>query len=244
LYPIIQLAQGLEIPSFFLVISLVLSISLFWIVSRAKAAHLPAKEILDLSMLVMAASVVGARLFHVIYENPEYYAESPLKVLFLWDGGFVYFGGAFFAAASAWIYLYMQKLPNAGNYFDAFAPVLAFAYGAGRIGCFLAGCCYGKACFVPWAVDGLHPTQLYATFWEFGVVLLLLGLEKTSPLKRPGNLFLFWVSLHSVGRILMEHFRDDFRGAQILGLSVSSAICVVLFIVSTASLLVRSRRPE
>jgi phosphatidylglycerol:prolipoprotein diacylglycerol transferase len=238
-YPIIHLAKGLEIPSFFLVISLVLSISLFWVSARALTFGLPQKKILDLSLLLMGASLLGARLFHVLYENPEYYAASPLKFFYLWEGGFVFFGGAFVALVAGALFLRQQKVNQPGRYFDVFTPVLAFAYGAGRIGCFLAGCCYGKSCDYAWAVEGRHPTQLYATFWEFGVVLILLGVEKQKLFKKPGQLFTLWVALHSAGRILMESYREDFRGEQIFGLSVSTVICIVLFLVAVALLILR-----
>jgi phosphatidylglycerol:prolipoprotein diacylglycerol transferase len=241
LYPLIHIAPDFEIPTFFLVISLVLSAGLFWIVERAKAYRLPQKNILDLSLILMAASLVGARLFHVFYENPEHYAPAPEKVFYLWEGGFVFFGGAFTAFLAALAYLHFRKIEQGGDYFDAFAPVLAFTYGAGRIGCFLAGCCYGGYCDVPWAVNGRHPTQLYATFWELGTLLLLLGCEKKGLFKRPGNLFILWVALHAVGRMMMESFRDDFRGAQLFGLSVSTVICIGLLGISLV--LLGLRRP-
>ena len=242
MYPLIHLAKGLEIPSFFLVISLVLSISLFWVAQRAQIYKLPQKRILDLSLLLMAAALVGARLFHVFYENPEYYAPTPWKVFYLWEGGFVYFGGAFLATLAAVLYFRFFRIKNPGAYFDTFAPVLAFSYGAGRIGCFLAGCCYGRMCDYPWAVEGRHPTQLYATLWEFAVVMILLGFEKAEPrkrvffLKQSGSLFVFWIALHAIGRIMMESFRDDFRGNEIFGLSISMAISLALLLISLTML--------
>ncbi len=179
---------------------------------------------------------MGARLFHVIYENPEYYLTSPEKIFYLWEGGFVYFGGAFLGVIAAFGYLKYKQAPNYGAYFDAFSPVLAFMYGAGRIGCFLAGCCYGSSCDFPWAVAGKHPTQLYATFWELGAMLILLGSEKKKSFKSPGSLFALWIALHSLGRLLMESFRDDFRGGLVFDMSVSSFISWILLIGSAFAL--------
>jgi phosphatidylglycerol:prolipoprotein diacylglycerol transferase len=247
LYPIIYLAKGLEIPSFFLVISLVLSVSLLWIVRRGEYYDLPKKNILDLSLLLMVASFIGARLMHVLYENLSYYAQDPVKIFYFWEGGFVYFGGMILALIAALFYLRNVKAPKPGLYFDAFAPVLSFAYGFGRIGCFLAGCCFGKECFLPWAVNQKHPTQLYALLWEVGAIFILLGLEKKDPskrmkfLNRPGDLFVLWLALHATGRLIMEFFREDFRGDPVLGLSISSLLSLVLLIVSL-SLLIGNRR--
>ena len=244
MHPIIVLAEGLEIPSFFLVISLVLSVSLFWISFRAKLYEIPQKQILDLSLLLMAASLIGARIFHVFYENPEYYREAPEKIMFLWDGGFVFYGGALVAFFASIFYFRMLRVGERGKFFDAFAPVLAFSYGAGRIGCFMAGCCYGRNCDLPWAVAGRHPTQLYASFWELGALLVLIGVEKRPILKRSGNLFLLWIMLHAIGRLIMEAFREDFRGEIILGMSVSTIISILLLMTASVMLLVRSRKTE
>lgn len=237
MYPFIHLANGLEIPTFFLVISLVVSLSLVWISRRADQAGLPVKQCLDISFLLMVSSMIGSRLFHVFYENPEYYLDDPKKIFYLWDGGFVFFGGAFFAFAMSLVYLKFFQKEKRGLYFDTFAPVLAFAYGLGRLGCFFAGCCYGAVCSVPWSVNGRHPTQLYALFWELGSLMILLGLEKIPFEKRPfflrrsGDVFILWVGLHASGRLLMESFRDDFRGHTFFGLSISSFFSLVLLFI-------------
>jgi phosphatidylglycerol:prolipoprotein diacylglycerol transferase len=248
-YPFIHLADGLEIPSFFLVISLVLSISLAWISRRSRAFEVSSAKVLDLSLVLMVASLMGSRLFHVFYENPDYYLADPKKVFYLWDGGFVFFGGAFLAFAASLIFFKWAGIKNRAVYFDLFAPVLAFSYGFGRLGCFLAGCCYGRTCDVakiPWALGGRHPTQLYALFWELGVLLILLGTEniprgrRPSWLRREGDIFVLWVGLHAAGRLMMEHFRDDFRGNDVFGLSISSFFSVLL-LVSVGLLFVRKR---
>ncbi|MBK9323206.1 MAG: prolipoprotein diacylglyceryl transferase [Bdellovibrionaceae bacterium] len=236
MHPIFQLTKGLEIPSFFLVISIVLSIGLVWLPSRAKIYHLPQKNVLDLSLILMLACLLGARLFHVIYENPEHYLAAPEKVLYLWEGGFVYYGGAILGVIAALGYLRFKRVASYGTYFDTFSPVLAFMYGAGRIGCFLAGCCYGRSCDAPWAIAGKHPAQLYATFWELGVMLILLGFERNRLNKSPGGLFVLWIALHSLGRLLMESFRDDFRGGLIFSMSISTFISWILLIGSTVAL--------
>lgn len=246
MYPNIHLAEGLDIPSFFLVISLVISAGLFWIVRRCDHYLLPKKNVLDLSLLLMMSALFGARVFHVVYENFDYYQQNPVRIFYIWEGGFVFYGGMILAFIAALTYLKLIRAPQKGAYFDAFAPVLSFAYGFGRLGCFFAGCCYGEQCSYPWAVDGRHPTQLYALLWEVGTIMLLLGLEKIEFKKRPkllshsGDLFILWLILHSVGRILMETYREDFRGEQFMGLSISTVFSFALLIISVAALLFAS----
>lgn len=220
-------------------ISFAVCIALAWIYYRAPRFNLSRAIALDLSLIVMVTSFVGARLFHILYENFDYYRENPERVLYFWEGGFVYYGGALLAALSAAIFLFIKSPKNLESYFDLFAPVMSLSYILGRFGCFLTGCCYGKACELPWAVGGLHPTQLYAIIFEVGALILILGLEKQKPqerkwavLQKQGAVFYIWLVLHGIGRLIMEHFRDDFRGPAV-GLSISSWISFILIGLAT-----------
>jgi len=195
----------------------------------------------------MIAGFIGARLLHVIFERPDIYIRNPLAVFAVWRGGFVFFGGFFVAWASGWLFV-RKKNQNVGVWGDLFAPVMAFGYGLGRFACLAAGCCYGKACELPWAIyfpAGVeappftlrHPTQIYAILWEFLLGGILLFLEKRRSrvqmgfISKPGALFTSWIIFHSVGRLLMEVFRADFRGPQFLDLSVSTWLSFVVIII-------------
>ncbi|UYL08762.1 prolipoprotein diacylglyceryl transferase [Bdellovibrio sp. SKB1291214] len=225
--PTIQISSEIHVPTYYLVICVVVALCLLWIVRRSRQKNLNATLTLDLSLLIMVFGFIGGRLFHVFYENLNYYQENYLRILYFWDGGFVFYGGALLSGAVGIGYLYFKAHDQMEKYLDLLAPVLALGYGLGRIACFLAGCCYGRACDLPWAVSGKHPAQLYAVLWELGVVLTLIGLEKArSEIKlimAPGRIFYTWMIFHGVGRLIMESFRDDFRGPTV-GFSISSWI--------------------
>ncbi|WP_413558744.1 prolipoprotein diacylglyceryl transferase [Bdellovibrio sp. HCB209] len=227
MFPTIQLTSEIQIPTYYLVISIVAAICLFWVVRRSHQFKLSPTRALDLGLLIMVFGFIGGRLFHVFYENFTYYQEDFMRILYFWDGGFVFYGGALLAGFAGISYLFFKAHDEIENYIDLFAPVLALSYGLGRVACFLAGCCYGRSCDLPWAVNGRHPAQLYAVFWELGVLMILLGLEKSRAemkfFKVPGRIFYFWMVLHGLGRLIMESFRDDFRGPTI-GFSISSWI--------------------
>lgn len=208
------------------------------------------KFALDLGLAFMIGAMAGSRLFHVFYERPDIYLEDPLRVFQVWRGGFVYYGGFIGALVLCLALLKARKQPFL-PWADLFAPVLSFGYALGRIACFMAGCCFGRECHYPWAVhfpEGveapagvpLHPTQLYASFWEWAVLALLLTLERKKRLP-VGGLFFTWLIGHGAGRIVMEIFRADFRGPQALGLSISTLISLALVIAGVAGLL-RLRR--
>lgn len=236
LYPIIEITPTFGIPTYYLFVSLGFCLSLLWVVRRAEQSHLSREITLDVSLIVMISGFVGARLFHVFYENPEYYFENWIRLVEFWNGGFVFYGGALLAGLFAVMYLHFKTKGLFEGYLDLFAPVASFSYIWGRAACFLTGCCYGKYCELPWAISGRHPTQLYAAFWELGTLLILLGCEKIpAQSRRPtflansGSVFYLWMILHACGRLLMEAFRDDFRGP-ILGLSISSWISMALIL--------------
>ncbi|MGZ3770167.1 MAG: prolipoprotein diacylglyceryl transferase [Bdellovibrio sp.] len=234
MYPVIPISPSVGIPTYYLIISLSICLGLIWVTRRASRFHLSTKITLDLSLIIMIGGFIGGRLFHVFYEDFSYYRENPLDVFKIWNGGFVFYGGAFVAGFFSVLYLFYRDRKNLKKYLDLFAPVLSFTYILGRIACFFAGCCYGKYCDLPWSVAGRHPTQAYAVFWEAGVLLILLGVEKTPPskrqnnsLKKSGSIFFLWMVLHGFGRLLMESFRDDFRGPS-YWLSISSWISLAI----------------
>jgi phosphatidylglycerol:prolipoprotein diacylglycerol transferase len=88
-----------------------------------------------------------------------------------------------------------------------------------------------------------HPTQLYATFWETAVMIFIVQLEKRKPGLPPGWIFTIWIALHALGRLVMEHFRDDPRGSFALGLSPGEGMSLIVLIWSgvNAVLLTRQR---
>jgi phosphatidylglycerol---prolipoprotein diacylglyceryl transferase len=229
---------------------------LVWVYVRAQRLFGGAGQTtlaLDIGLAIMLGGLVGARALHVFYEDFQFYLENPIDVIKLWRGGFVFYGGFFGALLAVYLFLRQRGEPFL-KWGDFYAPVLALGYGLGRIACFLNGCCFGRECDLPWAVEfvhtglpsGLrHPTQLYATLWELLIVGLLLYLEKSrsgggrwSRLKA-GSLFFIWLSLHSFGRLVMEFFRGDFRGDLVFGFSISTWISLFLLGVS-ATLLARS----
>lgn len=241
------------VPTYYLILSLVYCIGIFWFYKRCEQRNLPQKNAMDISLIILISGFIGARLTHVIFEQPDHYLHHPSEIFYFWQGGFVFYGGALLAYLCA--YLYSRNLEvTFWLWHDTLAPVLAFGYACGRLACFFAGCCYGKVCALPWAtplqqVDlhtGVastvlrHPTQLYASLFEFANLGFLLWYEKRKP--QLGRVFLYWVIIHCLGRILMEAYRDDFRGPDVLGLSISALISVILLVMASGVLYMQKRQ--
>lgn len=194
---------------------------------------------LDLAILMLVSGLVGGRLFYAVYENLNYYLEHPLDLFKIWQGGFIFYGGFTTALVSAILFI-KKRQQNFWQWADFFSPWVAIGYAFGRIGCAIAGCCYGQFCDLPWAIDQKHPTAIYAFLWEIGLILFL-----KSELKRDfqeGRIFLLWLIGHGTGRILMEHYRDDFRGHFIAGQSIGTWISYGLILLSLVTLVYRDYR--
>lgn len=225
-------------------------LAFLWVGTReARRYGIAAKDFQDLGFTVLLSAIVGARLFFVVLEW-RYFLENPLQLVALWKGGLVFYGG-FVGATVAAVWLARRRRLPAWDTADAVAPALALGQALGRLGCFFAGCCYGAACDLPWAVTftdpnslarlgvPLHPTQLYEAAADLSLfALLYFGV---APRRRaPGRVFGWYLVLYPALRFVVEMFRDDPRGA--LGpLSTSQAVGIPLFAAGLWILLARRR---
>lgn len=236
------------LPIYFLILSGVYTLLVFLTYFRSQKMKKETKIALDLGLILMVAGFLGGRLLHVVYEEPQFYSGNPLAIFQFWQGGFVFYGGFITALLGCLVYLKIQK-QSFFEWADFFAPIIALGYSLGRWSCFFAGCCYGRACDLPWAVRFewdqnmvlRHPTQIYASLWELGVFGLLTLFEKKK--KNTGMIFSLWLVLHGIGRLMMEYFRDDFRGAFYGGLSISSWISAGVISIGFFFLLAAQKRP-
>lgn len=234
---------AIRIQSYFVVISIVLSAIAFWIPKRAASLDFSPRRALDLYIAAMISGFVGARLFHVVWEEPSYYLENPVLVFDILSGGFVWYGGAIGGMVGLYLMLRRERPSSFGGWMDLFAPIGAVGYGAGRIACLLTGCCYGAVCELPHWLHShaevpfrfLLPTQLFSIAWEFGAAYVLHRAEgrRWKKGRQPGQLFSLWLVLHGVGRLLMELMRADPRGPSPFGVTVSMVMSLILILIGT-----------
>jgi phosphatidylglycerol:prolipoprotein diacylglycerol transferase len=211
-------------------------------------------RILDFGMYALASGIIGARVFFVLIDW-SYYRVHPSAILKIWEGGLVFYGGVLFAVPTALWYVRRSGLclwPTA----DIWAPSLAIGHAIGRIGCFCAGCCYGRpAGGLSWAVTftasdtlavkgvPLHPTQLYESAAELLNFSVLMILRRRQSFQ--GQLFWVYILNYSVIRSVVEMFRgDSVRGFLVRGFSISQGISVLMFVSAVLMLAVlRKKRP-
>ncbi len=227
-----------------------------WVASRqAKRAGLDANRVTDMAVWVLIAGLVGAKIM-LLFVDWGHYSTHPRDLVSLFQSGGVFYGGLLGGMAMAWWYVRRYALPGWPTA-DVLAPAVVLGQAIGRLGCFAAGCCFGKAAEVPWAVTftdtyamrhvgtpmdtPLHPSQIYESLVCFVIFSFLLWL---APRKRfHGQVVLTYAVLYSVARFALEFFRGDPDRGSIFGLTTSQAIAVVL-VLAAAFLFARLRRRE
>ena len=228
-----------------------------WVASRqARAAGLDAARVTDMAVYVLIAGLVGAKVLLVVVEW-GYYAHNPRELLSILQSGGVFYGGLIGAFPVAWWYARKHALPP-WRTADVLAPAVAIGQAIGRLGCFAAGCCYGRPAEVPWAVTfrdsyasrtvgtpldtPLHPTEIYEAIACLAIFFLLAQVARRK--RFDGQVTLAYVLLYGIARFVIEFYRGDAVRGSVFGgwLSTSQFIAILMAIAVALALPFVARR--
>ncbi len=226
-------------------------------VNLARREGIDSARIVDLGIVALLAGFVGAKATLYLIDA-RYYYEHPMEILRNLRSAGVFYGGFALAAAAGVLYVRRYRLPLA-RVADVTAPPLALGQAIGRLGCFAAGCCYGRSCDLPWAVTfsdpaayqltgvplgvALHPTQIYHALADFLILAITLVVLRRR--RVPGQVFWVYVLAYAVLRFVVEMFRGDTaRGLFFAGhLSTSQIVAVPAAMVAIVMLVRLGRSP-
>jgi phosphatidylglycerol:prolipoprotein diacylglycerol transferase len=255
-YPILFSVGPITIYTYGVLLAAAYLIGLGMAVRRARAAGVDGNKVLDLGIWVIIAALVGAKALLFIV-NFQQFTSSWEEFTTLLRAGGVFYGGLILAVVVCIYQLRKHHLPLWPSG-DLFAPGIALGYMVGRLGCLMAGCCYGRPTQVAWAITftdpaanlnvgtplntPLHPTQVYEALAGLVIFVALMLLERRGR-AFAGRTFWTFVTLYASLRFVIEFFRDDDRGMVSTALSTSQAISIVLFPLSLFMLWYLSR-PE
>ncbi len=204
---------------------------------RAKKKGLDSEPVFSIMICAVICGFAGAKLLYYITVLDEILKDPHLLVTDLADG-FVVYGGIIAGIFSVAIFCKIKKIPFL-TYMDLILPSVALAQGFGRIGCFLAGCCYGVETDSAFSVTfhtsayapndvALFPSQLVSSglnFLNFAVLCLLARKNKT-----PGQIGALYLIFYSIGRFCIEFFRGDLLRGSVGVLSTSQFISIFVAI--------------
>ena len=210
---------------------------------RAPLSGIAAARIVDLGPWLILGAIVGARALYVatywerLMREPLLPKAPWTEIFMVQRGGLVYYGGLIGASLACIVYSLAKILPlwKVG---DVMAPSIAIGYAFGRIGCLLNGCCYGRACELPWAIrfpaehetlgQPVHPTQIYDSVLSFGFYALLAWLYRRK--KFDGQIFALYLVGYAALRSFVEMFRGDYSAEHIhSGLTPAHLVSIGIF---------------
>ncbi len=241
-------------PTYGVMLAFAFSAGYFDSLRRTIKAGDDPKHIENIFLVVVLSSVIGSRLFHVLFEELPYYLANPGKILAIWEGGYTFYGALLASILGLYLYTKTKKLSFL-HFIDIAAPATALGLFFGRLGCFFAGCCWGRETDVPWAVTftnpesftsarniPLHPTQVYEAL--AGLLIYFYLSWRWRSRRYVGQIFFHGMSIYAVARFLIEIFRgDDYRGfafqgalsySQIVSLAILPFMFVGMFLYSRA----------
>ncbi len=245
------------VHSYGVMLALSFLIGIYFAVNRAEKRGIKGEEIVNLGFVIILSSIIGSRLFYVLFHVGEFkgrwiYAFWPVQedgTIGL--GGLILLGGFILSFLSAILYIQYKKL-NFWKVTDSIVPSIAIGVFLTRIGCYLNGCCFGKACELSWGVQfpfyspagaimgdtHLHPTQLYSSLYGLLIFGILIWIDKRDNFD--GLLLSLFLILYGISRFVVDFFRYYEEQMYLFeGLQFNQIISLCLIIIGLLILLIK-----
>jgi len=253
LFPKIFSIGTFFLPTYGVLVALGFLAGLWITVKLAKKGGLDGEKVMNLAVYVALAGLIGAKLLMIAFDWPDIqiFSLSTLQAAGVFQGGLI------LALIAAFFYIRHNKLPVLAVA-DAFAPGVALGHAIGRLGCFAAGCCWGKECHLPWAVTfrnpdasgltgvplnvPLHPAQLYESISE--ALLFAFLYWRYGRAHSPGQIIGLYLVISSIVRFLIEFERFHEQALPFgLPLSITQWIAIGLAITGAVLLVPPKAQP-
>lgn len=227
---------GLPVRWYGILISIGIVLGAFIAMKRALKEKISDEKILDMLLIVIPSSIIGARIYYVIF-NWEYYSGDILRMINIREGGLAIHGGIIAGVIAGYFYCRHHGLSFV-KMADICAPSIILGQAIGRWGNYINQEAYGRPTNLPWGimVNGVkvHPTFLYESIWNFLVFGFLIAYDKRK--KFEGELILFYGMLYSIARFFIEALRTDslmmgpFRVAQLMSIVMIIVTGILIYI--------------
>lgn len=243
-----------SIPTYGVLVATGVLVGLRISVRNAQKQGIKAENAWDFGIALVLAGILGSKILYIIldWRSGHVYGQN-LREIFTLDtlqAGGVFSGGLVAAFIVAWWFLRKHHMPALATC-DAFAPGLAMGHAIGRLGCFAAGCCYGKATDHFWGVTftnplaaqlvgtplghALEPTQLFESAAELSIFFLLTWMFKRK--KFDGQVFGAYLFLYGIARFFLEFIRGDPGRGSVFGGVLSGTQLIAIGLVLAGGLI-------
>lgn len=213
-------------------------------------------NLLDLTLYSIPIGIITARFYYVAV-NWQLYADNPNEILQIWHGGLAIHGALIGIILTILLYSKINKI-SFWRWADIVVPGLAFGHAIGQWGNFINQDAFGYPTDAPWGIyidyihrppgyeqfDFFHPTFLYECGWDLFIFIIIVTVSwimlKKSNKVAAGSLFLLYLILYSLGRIVIEGFRID--SEMIGGWRLAQLVSTVTIVLSGVLLLWRNKK--
>ncbi len=262
MHPVLLRLGPVTIHTYGFMMAVGVAFALWFIFVQSKKQGLEATKLVDLAFYTILISLLGAKLV-LLVTSFSYYTQRPGELLSLARSGGVFQGGLAAGVIFAFWYVRRHKIPT-WKMADLAGPALALGHAFGRIGCFSAGCCWGRACDTSLSVTfhnheahnltgvtlntAVHPVQLYEAGLNFlNFIILFLFLKKK---RFDGQVFSLYVINYSLIRYFTEFYRGDHdskvyliqQASPYLSVSYPQVFCVLGLILGLALFFILKKR--
>ena len=251
MFPKLFTIHSFALPTYGLLVATGFVTGLMVAMKLAQKEGLEKEKIYTLGIYLALAGMIGAKVF-LLFQDRAYYWDNPGQIFSLstLQSGGIFFGGLLTAIIVAVWYARSSHMPFL-KMADAFAPGVALGHAFGRLGCFAAGCCWGKPTSLPWGVTftdpysheivgvplgvKVHPTQLYEAAAE-AVIFAFLYLRYRHK-RFDGQILGWYLVLYPTARFLVEFLRTHSDEALLFGNTVSDAQVISLILAGVGAYL-------
>ena len=249
--PVAFTVFGKDIYWYGIIIALGFLLAVIYMMRRAPVFGMTQDDVLDEVLWAVPIGVICARLYYCIFYW-ELYADNPISILYIWEGGLAIYGGVIGGAITILVVSRVKKIKT-GTMLDIAAMAVLIGQIFGRWGNFMNREAHGAVtdCFFKMglvdasgAVTYYHPTFLYESVWNLVGFLALHFLTKKR--KFDGQIFLSYLTWYGLGRVWIEGLRTDSLYLFSTGIRVSqlvAALCVVIGGGALAFMLIK-RKPD
>ena len=240
-----------NLPTYGVMAAIGLIAGLTIVVRAARQQHVDPEKAWNLGLIAIISAIFGAKVLMVV-NDWSFYSSHPGEIfsLAMLQAGGVFYGGLIAAIIACLWYIRRNQMPVLRTC-DVFAPGIALGHAFGRLGCFAAGCCYGKETHVPWAVTfknplanqlvgtplniPIHPTQIYEFLVELINFTVLWWLLKRKSFE--GQVIGAYLFLYGVARFFLEFLRDDPERGSVFNGAMSGTQLISILLVLVGGIL-------
>jgi phosphatidylglycerol:prolipoprotein diacylglycerol transferase len=244
MHPILIDLGFYALPTYGVLLAVGVIVGLWTLWMRANRAGLEGAQLVDLALWLVIWALVGSKVLLVVVDYRRYF-DNPAELLGVIRAGGVFLGGFIAALIAAAVLMRRYRLAWLPT-LDVIMPSLSLGQAVGRLGCLMAGCCWGSECTLPWALVytdaraaanvgtplhvSLHPFPAYGALFNFALYAVLAALYRSRP--APGRVFGTYLVIYGIGRFLLEWTRGDASRGFVLGGALSTSQLIALILVT------------